>query len=63
MSNTSELTSNGAVEEQYDERGIIMGVGGYYRSVMRFQPPLTIDGGQLERAVNGLESAIEVNAR
>lgn len=38
--------------------GIIMGVGGYHKNVMRFQPPLTIDREQLSRAVDGLHHAL-----
>jgi 4-aminobutyrate aminotransferase len=41
------------------EAGIIMGVGGYHKNVMRFQPPLTISRAQLERAVEGLRTALE----
>jgi 4-aminobutyrate aminotransferase-like enzyme len=36
-----------------------MGVGGYHKNVMRFQPPLSIDRDQLERAVDGLRTALE----
>lgn len=41
------------------ESGVIMGVGGFYKNVMRFQPPLTIPRDGLERAVAELDSAIE----
>lgn len=41
------------------EQGIIIGVGGFYKNVMRFQPPLTISRKQLETAVTGLRDAIE----
>ncbi|MEY7850740.1 aspartate aminotransferase family protein [Natrarchaeobius sp. A-rgal3] len=39
--------------------GIVIGVGGYYGNVLRFQPPLTISREQLERAVESLEAALE----
>ena len=41
------------------DQGVIMGVGGYHKNVMRFQPPLSIDRDQLERAVDGLRTALE----
>ncbi|NHN48044.1 aspartate aminotransferase family protein [Halostella sp. JP-L12] len=41
-----------------DEHGVLIGVGGYYKNVMRFQPPLTITRGELERAVTALEDAL-----
>ncbi|WP_458187945.1 aspartate aminotransferase family protein [Haladaptatus sp. NG-WS-4] len=50
------------VSEHLREEGIVMGVGGFYKNVMRFQPPLTISRDQLERAVAGLERAIEATA-
>ncbi|MBV0926328.1 aspartate aminotransferase family protein [Halomicroarcula limicola] len=40
---------------------IIMGVGGFHKNVMRFQPPLTISREQLERTVDSLEQAIQAN--
>ncbi len=40
------------------ENGIIMGVGGFYKNVIRFQPPLSITKAQLQEAVDGLASAI-----
>ena len=41
------------------ERGVILGVGGFYKNVLRFQPPLTIGRERLERAVAELDVAIE----
>ncbi|RLM90055.1 aminotransferase class III-fold pyridoxal phosphate-dependent enzyme [Haloarcula sp. Atlit-7R] len=38
--------------------GIIVGVGGYHKNVIRFQPPLTISREQLSTAVNGLRNAL-----
>ena len=51
-----------AVSTHLREQGIIIGVGGYYRNVMRFQPPLTIGRDQLQRAADALEVAIEEHA-
>ncbi|WP_433627142.1 aspartate aminotransferase family protein [Halomicrococcus sp. NG-SE-24] len=47
-----------SVAKTLRERGIIMGVGGYYKNVMRFQPPLTITRNQLERTVSALRAAL-----
>ena len=47
------------VGKHLHDQGIIMGVGGYHKNVMRFQPPLSIDREQLERAVDGLRTALE----
>ena len=46
------------VGERLTDQGIVMGVGGYHKNVMRFQPPLTIDRDQLQRAVEGLRTAL-----
>ncbi|WP_306059159.1 aspartate aminotransferase family protein [Natronococcus wangiae] len=45
-----------------DESNVVMGVGGYYKNVMRFQPPLTISRDQLEYAVSELRMALEATA-
>ncbi|KAB1198039.1 MULTISPECIES: aspartate aminotransferase family protein [Haloferax] len=42
-----------------EESNVVMGVGGYYKNVMRFQPPLTITRSELERAVSELRTALE----
>ncbi|WP_224449413.1 aspartate aminotransferase family protein [Haloprofundus salilacus] len=47
------------VGERLREDGVVMGVGGFYKNVMRFQPPLVISRDQLERAVEALRDAIE----
>jgi len=46
------------VGEHMRDAGIVVGVGGYYKNVIRFQPPLTIERPQLERAVEALRTAI-----
>ncbi|NUB93901.1 aspartate aminotransferase family protein [Haloterrigena sp. SYSU A558-1] len=46
-------------EHLREESNVVMGVGGYYKNVMRFQPPLTITRDQLEVALDGLRSALE----
>lgn len=45
-----------------DESNVVMGVGGYYKNVLRFQPPLSIMREQLEFAVDELEDALETVA-
>lgn len=47
------------VGENLLERGLILGVGGFYKNVLRFQPPLTIGRDQLELAVAELGAAVE----
>ncbi|QIO24817.1 aspartate aminotransferase family protein [Haloarcula sp. JP-L23] len=42
---------------------IIMGVGGFHKNVMRFQPPLSITRDQLERTVTSLEQAIQASTQ
>lgn len=41
-----------------DEHGVLIGVGGFHKNVMRFQPPLTITREELARAVDALESGL-----
>lgn len=53
------------VAENLRDRGIIMGVGGFHKNVMRLQPPLSINRSQLSRAVEGLQTALreEIGAK
>ena len=51
-----------AIGKHLRKQGIIMGVGGFHKNVLRFQPPLTITRDQLERTVGGLRTAIEAHA-
>jgi 4-aminobutyrate aminotransferase/4-aminobutyrate aminotransferase/(S)-3-amino-2-methylpropionate transaminase len=48
-----------SVGKHLKEEGIVMGVGGFHGNVMRFQPPLSITRSQLERAVDGLTTALD----
>lgn len=41
-----------------DEHDILLGVGGFYKNVLRIQPPLTITRSELDRAVNAIRTAI-----
>jgi 4-aminobutyrate aminotransferase/(S)-3-amino-2-methylpropionate transaminase len=54
----SDLTA--AVSEHLrEESNVVIGVGGYYKNVLRFQPPLTITQAQLEHAVAELRATLE----
>ncbi|ELZ79019.1 aspartate aminotransferase family protein [Haloferax volcanii] len=46
-------------EHLREESNVVMGVGGYYKNVMRFQPPLTISQAQLGEAVDALRVALD----
>ena len=48
-----------AVAKHLKDGGIIVGVGGYHKNVIRFQPPLTIERGQLKRSVEALRAALQ----
>lgn len=41
------------------DEGIVMGVGGFYSNVLRFQPPLSIERDQLEQTVDAIEEALD----
>ncbi|SEV83737.1 aspartate aminotransferase family protein [Natrinema salifodinae] len=47
------------VGDELRDRGIIVGVGGYYKNVVRFQPPLTITTDQLDRTLGELRAVLE----
>ena len=49
-------------EHMRDEHNVLIGVGGYHKNVLRFQPPLTIERDELERAVDALESGLQAVA-
>jgi 4-aminobutyrate aminotransferase/(S)-3-amino-2-methylpropionate transaminase len=44
------------------ERGLIIGIGGFFGNVVRIQPPLVISEGQLEDAAGILDEALRVTA-
>ena len=41
------------------EEGIVIGVGGFYSNVLRFQPPLSIERDQLDRTADAIEAALD----
>lgn len=46
-------------EYMRDEHGVLVGVGGYYKNILRLQPPLTIDREELERAIDAMASGLQ----
>lgn len=55
----AKAAASSVKDHMRDEYQVLIGVGGFYKNVMRFQPPLTIDREGLEQAVGALESGIE----
>lgn len=45
-----------------EESGVIVGVGGFHKNVLRIQPPLTIERDQLRRVLSGLRDALDAVA-
>lgn len=45
-----------------EDHRIVMGVGGFHKNVLRFQPPLSISRDQLERTVDALEAVLDAEA-
>jgi 4-aminobutyrate aminotransferase-like enzyme len=48
-----------AIRESLLRQGVLVGVGGVYGNVIRFQPPLIIDRQQIERAIDAFASALQ----
>ncbi|WP_160134271.1 aspartate aminotransferase family protein [Halococcus salsus] len=48
-----------AVSDHLRDANVVMGVGGFYKNVMRLQPPLTIERSQLQRAIDALRDALD----
>ena len=47
-----------AVKRRCRERGVLIGVGGFFGNVVRIQPPLVIGEDELDRAVTIIEESI-----
>jgi len=47
------------VRETAREMGVIIGVGGVYRNVLRLQPPLVITGEQIKKVLSALDSGFK----
>ena len=54
---TPAATQAGAVKDACLKRGVLVGVGGVYGNVVRFQPPLVITRDQIDFALGVLEQA------
>jgi 4-aminobutyrate aminotransferase-like enzyme len=48
------------VQELCRQAGLLIGCGGFYGNVLRFQPPLVITVAQAERALDILDNALSV---
>jgi len=46
------------VGDHLRDRNIIIGVGGYHKNAMQFQPPLALSSEQLQGVVDGLRNAL-----
>jgi len=46
------------IRQKLLEKGILIGVGGVFGNVLRFQPPLVITDDQLEEAVGALQGSL-----
>ena len=55
---TPANTEAEAVRDSLLRQGILVGVGGVYGNVVRFQPPLVITEDQIDRAVTGFATAL-----
>jgi 4-aminobutyrate aminotransferase len=49
----------GAIHEAMLRRGILIGVGGSYGNVLRFQPPLVITRQQIDQAISALAESLQ----
>lgn len=47
------------ISDHLRDQHVIMGVGGFHKNVMRFQPPLTISRAQLSEAVEAVRTALD----
>lgn len=51
-----------AIRESCRKKGVLVGVGGIYGNVLRFQPPLVISQEQVDRALRVIEEALKETA-
>ena len=57
---TSEVD---AIRDSLLRQGVLVGVGGVYGNVIRFQPPLIISQQQIDRAIDAFASALQAVAQ
>jgi len=50
-------------KEQLQRRGFLVGLGGLHKNVLRLEPPLVISEGEIDAAVDALESALKTPGR
>lgn len=55
---TAANTEAEAIRDSLLKQGVLVGVGGVYGNVVRFQPPLIITREQIDRAISAFSSAI-----
>jgi len=58
MSTAADVTAE-ALRDALLRQGVLVGVGGVYGNVIRFQPPLIITRQQIDRALKAFESALQ----
>ena len=60
---TPANTEAEAIRDLLLREGILVGVGGVYGNVVRFQPPLIITREQIDRAIDAFAAALAAVAR
>jgi len=55
---TPAATATGKVKSYCREHGVLLGSGGVFGNVIRFQPPLVISEEQIEQAVQTIDAAL-----
>jgi 4-aminobutyrate aminotransferase / (S)-3-amino-2-methylpropionate transaminase / 5-aminovalerate transaminase len=48
-----------AIRDSLFRQGVLVGVGGVYGNVIRFQPPLIITRSQIDRAIDAFAAALQ----
>ncbi len=56
---TPANTEAEAIRDSMLKQGVLMGVGGIFGNVVRFQPPLIITRPQIDRAINAFAEALQ----
>jgi 4-aminobutyrate aminotransferase-like enzyme len=56
---TPASTEAEALRDALLRQGVLVGVGGVYGNVIRFQPPLIITRQQIDRALKAFEAALQ----
>ena len=56
---TPATTEAEAIRDTLLRNGVLVGVGGIYGNVIRFQPPLIITRQQIDQAINAFAAALQ----